>query len=400
MNLHSDYPFWMISEGLRRSWPVLKEAIDTDVLVIGSGITGALVAAALCKAGFDVVVTEKRHVAHGSTAASTALLQYEIDTPLHVLSALRGERAARRSYELCHAAIDEIEALCRRFPGHAGFERRPSLWCASYKKHVEAVLRPEFAARRALGFDVSLLTEADIANRFGFSAPGAILSRQGAQVNPYLMNNFLLERAAAGGARIFELSEVHEMQATQRQVLATTRAGVAIKAAYAVVASGYESRNFLNADCGTLHSTYAIVSKPLPRKNQWWRNALIWETRDPYHYLRTTSDRRIIVGGRDEPFSSAGKRDRLIARKSRELRQYFGKLFPDIPFETDFAWAGTFGKTKDGLPYIGPAGNKRILHALGYGGNGITFSAIAADMLADMIRGRKNVDAELFAFGR
>src|SRR5687768_16836387 len=109
MNLHSDYPFWMISGGLHQSWPVLRKKIKADVLVIGGGITGALITTALCNAGLDVVLVEKRHIGHGSTAASTAMLQYEIDTPLYELIEQRGEAAASRSYELCHAAIDQIE---------------------------------------------------------------------------------------------------------------------------------------------------------------------------------------------------------------------------------------------------------------------------------------------------
>ncbi len=73
---------------------------------------------------------------------------------------------------------------------------------------------------------------------------------------------------------------------------------------------------------------------------------------------------------------------------------------PEAQFDIDFAWAGTFGKTDDGLPYIGSCGHKRILYALGYGGNGITFSVMAADILRDMILGRKNSDARIFAFNR
>ena len=127
---------------------------------------------------------------------------------------------------------------------------------------------------------------------------------------------------------------------------------------------------------------------------------MIWETKTPYLYLRTASDGRIFVGGRDEEFSDPRKRDALIGRKSRQLLADFRKLFPDVPFEIDFAWAGTFGETRDGLPYIGTAGSKRVYYAMGYGGNGITFSIVAADMIADALTGKKNRDAPLFGFDR
>src|SRR5687767_8584376 len=102
----------MISEGLKNSFPTLRENITTDVLVIGGGITGALISHRLCKAGLDVTLVEKQHVAHGSTSASTAMLQYEIDTPLFELIEKRGEQNALRAYTLCLEAIQKIADLC------------------------------------------------------------------------------------------------------------------------------------------------------------------------------------------------------------------------------------------------------------------------------------------------
>jgi glycine/D-amino acid oxidase-like deaminating enzyme len=400
VNLHSDYPFWMISEGLKNSFPTLLEHITTDVLVIGGGITGALISHKLCKAGLDVTLVEKQHVAHGSTSASTAMLQYEIDTPLFELIAKRGEQNALRAYTLCLEAIQKIADLCTSFPGQAGFERHPSLWYATYKKHVTEILEPEFAIRSKQGFAVKLLSARDIENKFGFTAPAAILSEDAAQVNPYLMTNHLLEAVKMMGGRVHEMTEVISLSPTAHNVILATNTGATIKAKYVVMAAGYEAQKYLQENFSRMHSSYAIISKPLKHKTLWYKNSLIWETKTPYHYLRTTGDHRIIVGGRDEPFYSPAKRDRLISRKSRELLQDFQKLFPEIPFEVDFSWAGTFSETKDGLPYIGAYDHKRILFAMGYGGNGITFSVIAADILTDLIKGKKNTDANIFTFTR
>ncbi|MEY4640737.1 MAG: hypothetical protein RLZZ227_731 [Pseudomonadota bacterium] len=400
MKLHSDYPFWMISEGLKNTFPTLQKNLSTDVAVIGGGITGALVGHALCQAGLDVVVVEKRHVAHGSTSASTAMLQYEIDKPLIELTKLVGAQTALRAYQLCCNALLTLEDLCGAVSSPVDFELHPSLWYASYRKHVKEILKPEFAARRAAGFDVDYLDEAELKQKFGFTAPGALLTRQAAHVNPYLLTNALLENVVAMGGRVHELTHVDQLTPSARGVVLHTGEGCTIKAKYAVVAAGYECRSFLPAPVGSLTSSYAIVSKPLDEKHLWYRNALIWETRKVYHYFRTTHDRRIMIGGRDEQFYSPQKRDSLIARKSRALQSDFQKIFPDIPFQTDFGWAGTFSETKDGLPYIGPCDNKRVLYAMGYGGNGITFSVIAAQFLRDMVLGKKNAELGMFGFGR
>ena len=128
---------------------------------------------------------------------------------------------------------------------------------------------------------------------------------------------------------------------------------------------------------------------------------LIWNTADPYLYLRTTKDNRILIGGRDEDFYSPGRRDALIQKKSKQLARDFTKLFPHISFAPEFSWSGTFGSTKDGLPYIGEyAKLPNSYFALGFGGNGITFSMIAAESIANSIRGKNNVDLKIFSFNR
>lgn len=71
----------------------------------------------------------------------------------------------------------------------------------------------------------------------------------------------------------------------------------------------------------------AIVSKPMPEKKElWYGNALLWESARPYLYLRTTEDHRVLIGGKDEMFQSAIKRDKLLNRKSRELKRRMAYL--------------------------------------------------------------------------
>lgn len=401
MNLHSDYPFWMIKEGYKNAFPTLNESIKTEVLVIGGGISGALIGQRLYKAGLEVTIVEKRHIGFGSTSASTAMLQYEIDTPLFKLIEMKGEKAARRAYEICGAAIGKLAKICQKVPGGASFEPHPSLFYASTKKDAKEIVEPEYKARKAAGFQVKMLDEAAISKQFGFSAPAGILSDLAAHVNPYQLTQYLLNKMQRSGVRIFDLTTVESWNPSARKVELTTTKGHTITAKYLVVACGYESQNYLPKKVTQLNSTYAIASKPMSMDKKFWhKNALLWETKTPYLYLRTTSDNRILVGGRDEEFYNPEKRDELLPKKRRQLEADFQKLFPDLPFETDFAWAGTFGETKDGLPYIGSYNDPRTLFAMGYGGNGITFSVAAAEILTDIILGKKNKDAELFAFDR
>jgi glycine/D-amino acid oxidase-like deaminating enzyme len=150
-----------------------------------------------------------------------------------------------------------------------------------------------------------------------------------------------------------------------------------------------------------LVSTYAVVSEPLAIESGWHEQCLIWESARPYVYLRTTEDGRAIIGGEDEEFRDPVRRDRLIRSKAQCLRKKFHAFFPHLPFEIAFSWAGTFGETKDGLAYIGSTPDlPHAYFALGYGGNGITYSLIAAEVIRDALLGQKNTDAALFRFDR
>lgn len=82
MDLHSGLPYWIIKNPLFDYFNPLKKDLETDIVIIGAGITGALMAHELCRTGLKCCVVDKRSIATGSSAASTALLQYEIDVPL------------------------------------------------------------------------------------------------------------------------------------------------------------------------------------------------------------------------------------------------------------------------------------------------------------------------------
>src|SRR5690554_5832037 len=101
MDLKSNEPFWLMKNEFPQSYPSLRESTSSEILIVGAGITGALVAYKLLEEGKKVVMVEKRDICNGSTAASTSMLQYEIDEPLHKLIDLVGVTIAVSSYQNC-----------------------------------------------------------------------------------------------------------------------------------------------------------------------------------------------------------------------------------------------------------------------------------------------------------
>ena len=401
MDLTSGLPVWLLRDPAPAPvWPDLSESLACDVVVVGAGITGALAAWHLVQAGLDVVVLDRRPVGLGSTVASTSLIQYELDISLVKLRTMVGREHADRSYVACVEAVRRLEDIVREIGSRCGCERRSSLYLASTPADVEA-LRLEAAARRQIGIAVEELTPAEIAARFPFRRPAALLSEDAAQIDPYRLTNDLIHSAAAAGARVFTGPGATMEELTPGGGPAVRAAGGAVRARHVVLATGYESEASLHAPATTLASTYAIATAPGQPLAEWDGRCLIWEAARPYLYLRTTADGRVLVGGEDEPAVDPARRDALLAAKAARLAGRGRELFPSIDFSPACAWAGTFASTRDGLPFIGsPAGFPGVWFALGYGGNGIVFGLIAAEIVRDACLGRVHPAAGLFRFDR
>jgi glycine/D-amino acid oxidase-like deaminating enzyme len=399
MDLRTHYPYSLLRKGIISSYPSLGKNLRCDVAVIGAGITGALIAWHLSKAGIHTAVFDKRHAGMGSTAASTGMLQYEIDVPLHKLIEKVGYKNAVRSYLLCRQSINDLEKIAKKLKTETTFRRKNSFQYASYKKDI-ASLQKEYSLRKEIGISIQLLNEKDIQSKFGFTKAAGLYSGDAAQIDAYTFTHALLADSSKQGAAVFDHTEITGIRHHRKSVELITAENKKIVARKLIIACGYESQRYLSRKVENFLSTYAIVSEPSPGK-KWYKDCLIWETATPYLYMRTTIDNRVIIGGLDDEFSDAGKRGKALNRKSRLLEQSFHKLFPSVPFVTDFQWAGTFASTKDGLPYIGAVPHyPNTYFALGFGGNGITFSVIAAQIIRDNICGNKNGDLPIFSFNR
>jgi len=401
MDLTSGTPLWPTLVGLPAVYPRLRRDLRCDVAVIGGGITGALVAHRFALAGVHTVLLEADEIGRGSTAATTALIQYEIDTHLIELIERVGNDHAVRSYRLCVDAVRGVEALATASGDGCDWRSAPSLYLAS-RRRDRRTLEQERLARRAAGIEVDFLTEHDIRERFSFSRPAALLSPVAGEVDAYRLTHHLLRAATAAGLEVYDRTPVTKYACDREGVALGLAGGVRVTARRAVFATGYETPEFLEADIVRLQSTYALATEPVASTEGWGQDrCLIWESARPYVYARTTRDGRVIVGGADTPFATTHKRSRLLQRQTDRLERQFRDMFPAIDAGVDWRWGGTFGHTKDGLPYIGTA--RQFPHgyfALGYGGNGITFSWIAAGILLDLFLERPNPNAELFRFDR
>ena len=348
MKLHSGAAFWLVADGLTPSPIPLDGAEECDALIVGAGITGALVADALTAEGLDVVLLDRREPGLGSTAASTALLQFEIDVELAELADKIGETDAARAYQMGIEAIDSVERMTREL-GDCGFARRPSLYLASRRLH-RGRLEKEAALRRRHNLPSVFWNRAQLKARYSFPAHGAIRSEVGGQVDPLRLTRALLTRATGRGARLYARTTMQSFESEAGGIRVETDRAGRIAARWIIFATGYEAPDRVRKELVALHSSYALATHTVETWDGWPDRCLVWESARPYSYLRTTEDNRIIIGGMDLPFKDPATRDRLLPTRIKKLEHRLGKLVPAIPTETAFAWAGTFGETVMGCP--------------------------------------------------
>lgn len=401
MDLKSGYPFWAVKNGLLKTFPQLIRDHEGEVVVIGGGITGALIADELSRHGHHVIVVERRDIGWGSSAASTALLQYEIDTHMVDLAEQYGEANAVMAYQTCADAILTLESLAAEL-GNVAFERHQSLYYASNDEDV-AALKAELALRQQHGFDVTWLERHAVLSTYGFEAPGAILSELAASIDPYRMAYQLFEKVVARGGEVYDRTQVERMEPSEQGVEMILTNGDTLRCQQVIIAAGYESQNWLPEPVAANRSSYAFVTDPLANEALGpLRHTLVWESARPYLYMRATQDGRLLVGGDDDNEDLPERRDARVIEKAQGLAAKIEALWPSLDINPTFSWAGTFAETRDGLPYFGPHTSlgPRVHFALAYGGNGITYSAVGAKLLRALIEGKDHPLAELYSFQR
>jgi glycine/D-amino acid oxidase-like deaminating enzyme len=368
-----------------------------DVLIVGAGISGALIGELLAAQGHSVVFIDRRGPILGSTPASTALVLYEIDMPIIKLRNKIGEEKAIRAWRRSKLALENLRHRTKYLGIKCDMEQRDALYLAGDMLGEQSLAR-EGEARRSAGFESIFLDRAHLRKAYGISRPAALLSFGNLTLNPRQLTAGYLQAAIANGAKVIARDEVTALSESKSGVRAITKSGSTIRVRMAIYASGYELPYMVRDKSLNIASTFVMATRPQRRK-LWPDETLIWEASDPYLYLRTTSDGRIICGGEDVDFADEEKRNALLAAKVARLRKKLRQLFPGADTTPDFTWSANFGTSATGLPKIGRLpGHKHVYAALGYGGNGITYSRLAAELLSAEFSGKPDPDADLFGF--
>jgi glycine/D-amino acid oxidase-like deaminating enzyme len=376
----------------------LRRSLRTEVVVVGAGISGAMIAQSLAQAGKRPLIVDRRRAALlGSTAASTSLLQFELDTPLTKLSASIGARKAAKVWIASRDAVNELRTRSHKLGIHAHFESRPSLYLAGNVLDANGLKR-EVAQRQRVGLASEYLDRKMLRHHFGIDRPAALLSHGNAEANPVELAAGYLRNAISAGAHFHAPHDIVDIESGRRGTTLLTNDGIHIQARHVIFCTGYELVKIVPPTNNKIKSTWAIATRPQPQAI-WPQKALIWEASEPYLYLRSTAEGRVICGGEDESFADTEERDALTPQKTRRLEKKLQRLLPNIDSRAVLEWTGSFGASPNGMPTIGAIpGYPRCYAVMGYGGNGITFSMLATKLITAAVLGKKLPESSLFAF--
>jgi glycine/D-amino acid oxidase-like deaminating enzyme/Rieske Fe-S protein len=358
-----------------------------DVVIVGGGITGVSTALLLQKAGKNCLLLEAQNLCFGTTGGTTAHLNTLLDTPYTTIQKNFSKEIAGKVADATAAAISLIRSNIKEYNIDCGFEEATAYLIALDEKQ-EKELEDVVEASAEAGLSVKYADEIPVPVPF---VKAARFEGQ-AKFHP-LRYVYGLARAfeeANGvilqGCRVTNLK--HEEPLEIQTTLGLFKAKDIIYATHTP-----PGINLLHLRCAPYRSYAMAVT--LTDDN--YPKDLSYDMIDPYHYYRTQEvdgQSYLIVGGKDHKTGEEENTEHCFTALEATIRKHYSVK------EVVYKWSSQYFEPTDGLPYIGhlPAHPDHVYVAAGYGGNGMTYSSVAALIFRSMLLNEEDpvIDTDLF----
>lgn len=370
--------------------PRLTADRQVDVVVIGAGITGVSTALRLRRAGLSVALIERNRAGDGDTGGTSAHVATQLDNRYSELASNLSSQDLRLLAQAARRSVSLIETLARDEGVACQFQRVPGFLYTAHSRERQE-LQDECALLQNLEFAASLTREVPVP----YAVECAVRVDDQAIFQPRAYVLGLLERAAAAGVEVFEGTAVTSFSDGDRCTVETEHGPVVT--AQQVVFAAHNPLSRLALQNKLEHYNSYVLAFPA---NGPASPALVCDTEDPYHYIRTFElggQTYWIVGGEDH--RTGDEKD--TEAPYRRLIQWTAERFGVAPGGIPYRWSSQVVESADGLPHIGRVpGAKNLWIATGFGGNGMTWGSLAAEMISEAILGRPSPYADLFEAGR
>jgi glycine/D-amino acid oxidase-like deaminating enzyme len=378
-------PLWMALSRERFSAPRLEGAVETDVAVIGGGISGMATAIELRRRGHRVVVLEATGIGHGASGRAngqviSALTRHGPDAIRKLWPGERGERFIA----LVRGAADSLYDLVDRYG--IDCDARRNGWLQPAQSPGRAKRVAGLAAQWAeAGAPAAALNATEMAGRLGTDVyHGGWEHGGGGHINPYAFTVGLARGAAGEGVTIYENSPATALSRRAEGWVVETPAGKVLAAKVAITTAAHTGNLWPALRTSIVPVTsYQAATDPLGTLADRIlpNDEAASDTRMDLRYFRKDRDGRLVSGG--ALAVQFGASHRLQAMVGRRLREMFPAL-PENPM-TSF-WGGRIGMTIDRLPHL----HRRedgLCAWIGCNGRGLALACAMAPVLADALEG-------------
>lgn len=360
-----------------------------DVAIVGGGITGVTLGFLLQKEGKRCIILEANNICYGTSGGTTAHLNTLLDNPYTSIIKDFGKEGAQIVARAAAESIDLIERHIHEYQIECGFERAPAYLFSKNEEQTNE-LNDILKACQEVGVEARFINQIPLTIAFQKAIQ---VQRQG-KFHPVKYVYGLAAAFEDLGGVIVQDCRVTDAEEGEAITLKTTKENIlAKKLVYAThIPPGI---NLLHLRCPAYRS-YAMAVR---LKDENYPEGLSYDMYDPYHYYRTQEvdgEKYLIVGGEDHRTGENMNTENCFLHLESHIRNYFRVD------AISHRWSSQYYEPVDGLPYIGklPGTTDNIFVATGYGGNGMTYSHVAALELRDIILHGKSRYNELFSPSR
>lgn len=402
-HLYHPFSFWektLPDREVYPSYPVLEGERETDILIIGAGMTGVICAHQLLKAGKKVIIVEAEKIGGGTTGSSTGNLYIPVQGYLHRIERIFGAEKVNTVVDSRKSAIRLIENIVRERKIDCDFQRRPWFLFARKGRDRGPVDREaEILKRNHLDVDLVLDFPLPV------SIENAIRLEDQARFNPLKFILGLVQGLASENCRIFEGTAVTGFEEKGDHLLFSTNGGT-ISAKSAVMAThipkGFHPLQLMVYP----YRSYALAFHPKVEEGPHFPLFLgghYWDTEDPHHSFSAHSvmgkdiDTVLIAGEHHK----TGQAEKGPPHQALErLKKAAEKILPNAFAESE--WSAQHYQSADGLPFVGSLKplSRRIYGATGFAADGLTYGAMSGLLLAEIIAGILSPWKKVYQLGR